>query len=56
MSTDDQKLTAVIQGEAVEFARDEIPQELLEHPAEAADGRDDLSTKNRRRAGWVLDG
>ena len=30
MPTDDQKLTAVIHGEAIKFARDEVPQELLD--------------------------
>ena len=42
MSTDDQKLSAVIQGQALKAARDEVPQEILDRLAAAAEGRDDL--------------
>ena len=45
VSTDDQKLTAIIQGEALKFARDAIPQEMLDRLAAAAEGRDDLRTR-----------
>jgi hypothetical protein len=55
VSTDDQKLTAVIQGEALKFARDEIPQELLDHLAAVAEGRDDLRTETAGH-GRFLDG
>ena len=42
MSTDDQKLSTVIQGQALMAARDEVPQEILDRLAAAAEGRDDL--------------
>jgi len=45
MSTEDQKLSAVIRGEAFKFARDEIPQEMLDRIAAAAEGRDELRVK-----------
>ena len=38
MSTNDQKLFSVIHGEALKLARDDVPQELLDRLAAAAEG------------------
>jgi hypothetical protein len=45
VSTDDQKLSAVIFGEALLLARDHVPQELLDRLAEVTAGREDLRTE-----------
>ena len=55
MSTDDQKLSAVIHGEALKAARDEVPPYLLERLAKVADGNDRLRTVTAARSpghGW----
>ena len=44
MSTDDQRKGSEIHGEAVQIARDEVPQELLDRLAAAAGGNDRLRT------------
>lgn len=45
MSTDDQKLSAQIHGEALVSARDHVPQEVLDRLAEVTAGREDLRTE-----------
>lgn len=45
MSTDDQKLSSVIHGEALKAARDDVPQELLDRIAAAAEGNDEVRVR-----------
>src|SRR5829696_6672883 len=45
MSTDDQKRASELHGEAHKAARDQVPQEVLDRPAAAADRRDDLRVR-----------
>ena len=55
MSTDDQKRASELHGEAHKAARDQVPQEVLDRPAAAADRRDDLRVRTAGEiAGLVM--